>query len=349
MPRRNQGPRLRWLDKRHCFYITWTERGRSRERSTGTADRERAEAIFGEWLHVRRRRAGPRDPNEILVTDVLTEYAKERGRKVTAPAVMGRAIDSLTVFWQERVVGDVTPQTCSLYAEKRNRSAGTVRRELGVLAAAINLAHKNGRITHPVAVQLPDISEPRDRWMTRKEAALLIRAARTPQARLYLPLFILIGLYTGRRKEAILSLRWPQVDLESGRIDFEIAGRRRTNKKRGKVPISERLLPHLMRARKRGSDLGYVLHIDGKRIGNIKKGFAAACKRAGLEGVTPHVLRHTAATWLMQRGTDLWQASGFLAMSQKTLQRVYGHHHPDFMRGAAEAIGRRPQNVRVIQ
>jgi hypothetical protein len=36
MPRRNQGARLRWLAKWSCYYITWTERGRSRERSTGT-------------------------------------------------------------------------------------------------------------------------------------------------------------------------------------------------------------------------------------------------------------------------------------------------------------------------
>src|SRR4029450_5574306 len=75
-------------------------------------------------------------------------------------------------------------------------------------------------------------------------------------------------------------------------------------------------------------------------IGDIKKGFAAACRRAGIEDVTPHTLRHTAATWLMQKGVELWQASGFLAMSEKTLVEVYGHHHPDFMREAAEAIGK---------
>jgi hypothetical protein len=46
MPRRNQGPKLRWLAKRGCYYITWTEQGRSRERSAGTADREKAEAVF---------------------------------------------------------------------------------------------------------------------------------------------------------------------------------------------------------------------------------------------------------------------------------------------------------------
>ena len=105
-----------------------------------------------------------------------------------------------------------------------------------------------------VAVELPERPEPKDRWLTRNEAARLIRASRTPQARLYLPLYILIGLYTGRRKEAILSLRWPQVDLAAGVIDFDTPGRRRTNKKRGKAPIPPRLLPHLRRARKRGSD-----------------------------------------------------------------------------------------------
>jgi integrase len=159
-----------------------------------------------------------------------------------------------------------------------------------------------------------------------------------------MPLFILLGLYTGRRKEAILSLRWPQVNLEAGTIDFEIAGRQRTNKRRGTIRIPPRLLPHLKRARKRGSDLGYVLHDHGARIGDIKKGFAAACRRAGLEGVSPHTLRHTAATWLMQGGADLWQASGFLSMSMETLQRVYGHHHPDWMKGAAEILGERPGN-----
>jgi integrase len=31
----------------------------------------------------------------------------------------------------------------------------------------------------------------------------------------------LVALYTGRRKDAILSLRWHQVNLETGTIDFE--------------------------------------------------------------------------------------------------------------------------------
>ena len=296
----------------------------------------------------RGRRGGPRDPSEILVTEVLNDYAQQRGSKIAAPERIAYAMLALIDFFEGNFVGNVTPQTCTRYLEERGVSAGTVRRELGVLRAAINHAHRTGRITRPVAIELPERPEPRDRWLTRTEAARLIRAARTPQARLYLPLFILIGLHTGRRKEAILSLRWPQVNLEAETIDFEIAGRKRTNKKRGIVRISPHLLPHLRRARQRGTDLGYVLHINGEPIKDIKKGFAATCKRAGLEGITPHTLKHTAATWLMQAGTDPWQAAGFLSTSVQTLLRVYGHHHHDYQREAAENIGRRPQNVRII-
>jgi integrase len=349
MSRRNQGPRLRWLAKRNAYYITWTERGRSRERSTGTAEREQAEIAFLEWMQRRGRRTGPSDPAAVLVTDVLNEYLEQRGPKVIARERIAYAVLALTDFFEACAVADVTPQTCGRYLENRRRSAGTVRRELGVLRAAINYAHRSGRITRPVAVELPEPPPPRDGWLQRDKAAWLLRAAKMPQVRLYLPYFILLGVYTGRRKEAILGLRWPQVDLKAGTVNFDVAGRRRTNKRRGIVPIPPRLLPHLKRLRKRGTDLGYVLHIDGKRIKDIKKGFAAACKRAGLTGVTPHTLRHTAATWLMQAGTDPWQAAGFLAMSMETLLRVYGHLHPDYQREAAENIGRRPQNVRVIK
>ena len=348
MPRRNQGPKLRWLDKRGCYYITWTERGRSRERSTGASDREKAETVFAEWLHARGRRDGPRDPAEIFVTDVLNDYASERGPKVAAPRVIGAAVDALTEFWQGRVVADVTPHTCGLYVETRGRSANTVRRELNVLRTAVNYAHKHGRLTRPVVVELPEAPEPRDVWLTRNQAARLLRAALcNPKVRLYLPLFILIALYTGRRTQTILALRWHQVNLDTGIINFEQG--RRTNKRKGGIPIPPRLLPHLIRARKRGTDLGYVLHINGERIGDIKKGFKAACTRACLDDVTPHTLKHTAITWAMQNGIDLWQAAGFFATSMQTLIRVYGHHHPDYMREAAETIGRRPQNVRVMR
>lgn len=339
MPRRNSGPRLRFLEKRQCFYIVWSEGGRSRERSTGTTDRKLAEAALADFLHVRTRDAGPRDPAEILVTDILADYTEEHGPDTAAPWRIAAAVKAMVPFWQGKTVADVSRDNCRKYAVARGRSPGTARRELGVLRAAINHAHRSGRLSRIVNVDLPDSPAPRDRWLTTKEAAALLRAAlREPRVRLHLPLFVVLGLYSGQRKEAILSLRWSQVDLDAGRIDFNTPGARRSNKRRARIPIMPRLLSHLRRARRRGTDLGFVVNENGNRLKDIKRGFASACARAGLVDVTPHVLRHTCATWLMQRGVPLWEAAGYLEMTPETLQRVYGHQHPDFLRGAAEAL-----------
>jgi integrase len=80
----------------------------------------------------------------------------------------------------------------------------------------------------------------------------------------------------------------------------------------------------------------------GKPVQSIKVGFKRAIALSGIKGkATPHTLRHTAATWLMQAGAPIWEAAGFLGMSPDMVERTYGHHHPAHMRGAAEAVGRR--------
>jgi integrase len=91
----------------------------------------------------------------------------------------------------------------------RGRSNGTTRRELGVLRAAINHAHREGRLTRVVPVSLPDSAEPRDRWVTRAEAAALLRAAlREPRVRLHLPLFLLPGALhrTAQGRDPVVAL-----------------------------------------------------------------------------------------------------------------------------------------------
>ncbi len=339
MGRRNQGPRLRYLTKRSCYYICWSEGGRSRERSTGTDDRGEAEIVLAGWLAERQRKAGPRDPSEVLITDVLSDYAEEVGPTMTSPERIGYALVPLAEFWKGKALGDIRPESCRTYTKWRQRADGTARRELGVLRAAINHCFAESRVTRQVPMKLPPSAPPRERWLTRSEAARLLNAARTSsRASLHLPLFILMGLYCGKRKEAILSLRWSQVDLEGGRIDWEKPGARITKKRRGRNPIPRRLLPHLRRARARGSDTGYVITFNGHPVKDIKTGFTAACVRAQIEDASAHTLRHTCATWLMQRGVDVWEAAGFLGMTPETLQKTYGHHHPDFQSAAANAF-----------
>jgi integrase len=90
--------------------------------------------------------------------------------------------------------------------------------------------------------------------------------------------------------------------MRRGLIDFNPPGRGRTSKERPIIPISGRLMTFLRLAKQRGTDLGTVIEYRGEPIGDIKHGFTSACARAGLADVTPHTLRHTAASWMAQSG-----------------------------------------------
>jgi integrase len=158
--------------------------------------------------------------------------------------------------------------------------------------------------------------------------------------------FILIGLYTGTRAGAIASASPVQalgnsyVDLQRG-IFYRLAqGHVRTKKRQTPVPLPPRLLAHMRRWWERKLIKRHFVEFNGESVGSVKTGFRRAASLARLPGkVTPHTLRHTAATWLMQSGTDRWQAAGYLGMSVEMLEKVYGHHHPDYLQAAVAAIG----------
>jgi integrase len=164
----------------------------------------------------------------------------------------------------------------------------------------------------------------------------------------HLARFILIGIYTGTRVGAIATASPVRaegrsfVDLDQG-IFYRLAqGKRATKKRQPPAPIPPRLLTHMRRWQRLGLIGTHFVEFNGKPILSVKTAFARAVHLAGLssEGgkIVPHTLRHTAATWLMQRGVPIWQAAGYLGMSAETLDRVYGHHSPEHLKGAADAI-----------
>lgn len=343
MPRPNRGPYLKFIPERGRYYIQWSEIGVVRKRSTGTSDREEAQIILADFIRERQIRDqpnGPTDPSQYLISDALALYAELHAPTTKTPERIAYAIEALLDFWEGNTVAEISKHTCRAYMAHRERSNGTMRRELGVLKAALNFVYSEGRLTRVPPVLLPEKPQGKDRWLTRAEAAALLNAARTASGtkRLYLPLFIVMGLYTGARKDAILSLRWQQVDLLNGLIDFLPPGERQSNKRRARIPIPNRLLGHLIRARVRGSDLGYVIHRDGSRLKDVKHAFSEACIKAGVFDATPHTLRHTCGTWLAQKGVSLFEIGGWLGQSNERTVELYAHHHPDFLSAAKRAL-----------
>lgn len=58
--------------------------------------------------------------------------------------------------------------------------------------------------------------------------------------------------------------------------------------------------------------------------------------KKALEHVTPHTLRHSRVTHLMQGGFPIWAVAGSAGMSPTMVEKVYGHHSPEAQRGIAD-------------
>jgi integrase len=314
-----------------------------------------------------------RDAAAVLVADVINIYLQDRASTQARPEEVAQRCTALLSFWGDKTLAQVTGRTCRAYVEHRREQEierrkarlkkadpalttgiGAARRELEDLRAAINHHRKEGLCREVVEVVLPEAGAPRDRWLTRKEAAKLIWAAwryREVQkgsptgrrSRQHIARFILVGLYTGTRASAVCGASlvpaahtgW--IDLERGVFYRKASAERGTKKRKPPVRLPARLLAHMKRWHKNGQM--YAIEWLGEPVGTgVEKAFKRTCEDAGLEHVTPHTLRHTAATWLMQRGTDIWEAAGYLGMTTETLEKTYGHHHPDYQSQAAENI-----------
>ncbi|WP_244439177.1 tyrosine-type recombinase/integrase [Bradyrhizobium genomosp. III] len=305
-----------------------------------------------------------RDIDDTMISVVLASYYQDKCRATDVDKNLVGHINRLNAFWGNRALIQINPKTCRDYVSSRPGPGGA-RRDLEVLRAAINNHAEQNLHFGTVNVTLPPKGEARQQWLTRGQVAAIIWAAwryrevqtihcgRDKGKRIatdrrplqHVARFLLIGCYTGTRAGAIASASIKQdagkshVDLDAGLYYRQPIGRRRTKKRQTVVPLPPRLLHHMRRWVRLGIIRENFVEYRGRPVQSVKKGFASAVRLAKLDiKATPHTLRHTAATWLMQAGVKEWDAAGYLGMSVDVLRNVYGHHHPDFMKSAVIGV-----------
>lgn len=310
----------------------WHIRHAGIRRSTGCTDRADAERVLAAY----RRDLDRPQLASVTTAAILAAYLDDRRDKhLPGVARLGYAHKQLARAFGQQPPEALTEKALRGYVLARlddGIAPATARTELQALRAALRWAGAQHLIATVPAVPLPPRPEPRDRWLTRDEAERLLAACHDPHLRL----FVLLALHTAARSAAILGLTWSRVDLEGRRIDLRTKS---TTKRGARVPINDTLLAALLPASELAT-CAYVVEWGGDRVQRVIKGFRAAARRAGLPDVTPHTLRHTAATWMAQAGVPLWEIAGFMGhTSTRMLQDTYGHHSPDHMAKAAKALG----------
>ncbi len=177
-------------------------------------------------------------------------------------------------------------------------------------------------------VKAPPASPPRERFLTESEAGRLIASSTGDMVP-----FVRLMLNTGLRPGEALALEWADCQADAPTPHL-LVRRSKTGKARW-VPLNTEAvsaLAELEGKAKKGAP--YVFHDrggDGCKRSN-KTAFRAACRRAGLrygnrhaDGVTRHTLRHTAISWMLQRGAPLYAVGKIVGHSAATMTERYGH------------------------
>ena len=318
------------------WWIDYYDHNRERvQESSQSSNKRDAEALFA----LRRSeivRGVFRRPVKMTFEEFgerYMEHAKANKRSWLRDEQMYRKLKEF--FGSERELTDCNPADIEGYKLNRRKevSGSTVNRELALLKRMFNLAidWELFRDLNPVRkVKFFKEFNTGTRVVSAEEEEKLLRNAAP-----FLQDLIRFALNTGLRTGELFTLCWSNVDFEKNILNVFAP---KTQKTRG-VPINSgarKVLEAWALGRK--SEFVFYNYETGKPFVDLKTGFARACKKAGITGVTWHTLRHTFASRLVNRGVDIVTVQQLLGHSAVTVTMRYTHTNLDSKHAAVARL-----------
>ena len=184
------------------------------------------------------------------------------------------------------------------YKGKQKVTPASVNREVSTLKRIFNLAIREDLATkNPCwkVSKLPENNE-RKRILSQEEFNKLL--SELPQ---HAKDIVEVGYFTGMRSGEIFNLTWDKVNLKEGYIELEAEDTKTENPRR--IYYVEKIGEILTSLNKvRYLEHNYVFTYKGKQLKSIKTSFNHACKKAQIEDLHFHDLRHTFNTMMRKAG-----------------------------------------------
>jgi integrase len=278
----------------------------------------------------RARIYGVRPASDVTMEDLLARYKrhqKPRIRPTTFERLDG-ILETIKRHLPEQAKA-ITKRTIAEYIETRSETVkpGTVAKEMSVLKHALKLAVEWDLLhTNPAAgARLPKIPAGRTKYLTPGELKAALETAadwmRAPMA---------FAACTGVRRGELLSLRWMDVDFRNRRFYL----RETKNGTLRILPLSGSAIGILQSLPMGATADPVFAGVDPARLSVYTKRVFA---RLGIPDASFHTLRHTAASWMVQEGVDLYGVGQILGHKTPRMTQRYAHLSPDYM---ASAVGK---------
>jgi integrase len=214
-------------------------------------------------------------------------------------------IDRVDADFGQARASDLTAEKIDEYISRRvddGHAASSINRTTQLLGQAYKLAIRRSRLS-----RMPHIRHLRERGNARQgffsEQEFQSVLANLPDD---LKDFVLYAYVTGSRSGEIKSLTWKMVDADVLRIPGDIT----KNRKDRVIPLGDELAEIIKRRRAaRQVEVNgtiqmveHIFHRNGRPVGQFRKSWASACKKAGVTGKIFHDLRRSFARNAIQAG-----------------------------------------------
>jgi integrase len=296
--------RLRRREGSPFWWIEGTIGGTRVRESSQTADQRRAEefrAVREAELYRHAVHGTPTQRRVAFATAIIS-YIEAKAPSAPTKTRVARLLRHFGASATCESIGqEALDEACRKLLRPGAKPATRLREVLTPARAVLTHAARRGWCAVPVLEQVA-VSPARTGWMTPDEVDRLLEHAADHLRPL---LTFLAG--TGSRLGEALDLDWQDVDLAHARATL-----RQTKNGRDRIlDLCPRAVAALAGLHGR---TGVVFRTRSgrpyaaKRVqggGQIKTGWASACRAAGLSGVSPHTLRHTWATWHYAMHRDL--------------------------------------------
>ena len=319
--------------KGNNWYIDYYVQGRRKREKIGpnkaqarvVLQKRKVEIAEGKFLDVKKSH-GVRFKD--MANTYLESYAKPNKKSFWRDEISLRHLKNT---FRGRYLDDISSLDVEDYKARRLQavSPATVNRELACLKHMFNEAVEWGKVNeNPTAkVKLLREENRRIRYLEKEETEALSGACSE-----HLRPIVITALNTGMRKSEILNLKWSEVDLLLGKIYLY-------NTKNGKprdIDINEWLAETLLKVPKHPESPYVFCNDAGKRYGNVRKSFETAKKKAGIEDLRFHDLRHNFASQLAMAGVGTQILQEILGHSDYRMTQRYTHVSPGHKKAAME-------------
>jgi len=315
--------------------------GKQQKRFNADWTKEDAQAELAKFLlDKNNRKAKP-----ITLADAAERYEQAKARKRSLAEDKKTLKRLMAHFGRDTKLDKLTADVISQYRDQRfaagskNRkgedgkprplTAAAVNRELALLRHLLRLACDEwGALTAVPKIRLEKEPQGRLRWLTTEEATRLLAKCRESQNPILADL-VEFCVFTGLRQGEGLGLTWDRVDRSRGVILLEVtkSGRRR------EVPLNREADAVLVR--REPQDSGLVFGTASWYT--FRSYWDKAIVAANVDDFRFHDLRHTFASWAVQRGATLQEVKDLLGHSSLSMVMRYAHLSPEHLR---KAVGR---------